>query len=390
MDVILPVYRSLKATRRCLDSVLADDQRPPGRIIVIDDASPEPELSAWLDGMARSGRIMLIRHARNAGFVASVNAGMREAAPHDVVLLNSDTEVPRGWLSRLAGHAYADPCIGTLSPFSNNASICSYPAPLGPRLSFGRTLAEIDAACRAANAGRAVPLPVTVGFCMYIRRTCLDETGPFDADTFGRGYDEENDFCLRASAKGWRHLLACDTFVYHQGSVSFASEWRELWLRNSRILLQRYPDYPALVAAHVQADEAGPCRFAATARLVRDAGLPAALVVAHRDLPPRAWRMQELLLTLDAGGATLAMPAEPAHPTVRLPPDRFEELAVLLRSFGVATLRVCRPPAPAPGLERLVAALGLPVVVAEPGYAGFHLRVRLPDQDTASTQRPSG
>ena len=58
---------------------------------------------------------------------------------------------------------------------------------------------------------------------MYIRRAALADVGLFDADAFGRGYGEENDFCLRASARGWRHLLACDTFVYHEGAVSFGA-----------------------------------------------------------------------------------------------------------------------------------------------------------------------
>ena len=58
---------------------------------------------------------------------------------------------------------------------------------------------------------------------MYIRRAALADVGLFDADAFGRGYGEENDFCLRASARGWRHLLACDTFVYHEGTVSFGA-----------------------------------------------------------------------------------------------------------------------------------------------------------------------
>ena len=41
---------------------------------------------------------------------------------------------------------------------------------------------------------------------MYIRRDCLDAVGPFDEAAFGRGYGEENDFCLRASHLGWRHV----------------------------------------------------------------------------------------------------------------------------------------------------------------------------------------
>ena len=78
-----------------------------------------------------------MRNRRNLGFVASVNIGIEAAGGHDVVLLNSDTEVPPGWLVRLAGHAYAAPRIASVSPFSNNATICGYPLDRGCSARFG-------------------------------------------------------------------------------------------------------------------------------------------------------------------------------------------------------------------------------------------------------------
>ena len=101
--------------------------------------------------------------------------------------------------ARLAGHAYATPRVASVSPFSNNATICGYPSIAGGPPAFGLGVAELDAACHAANAGRSVELPTTVGFCMYIRRAALTDIGLFDADTFGHGYGEENDFCVRAA-----------------------------------------------------------------------------------------------------------------------------------------------------------------------------------------------
>ena len=56
-----------------------------------------------------------------------------------------------------------------------------------------------------ANAGVAVDIPTAVGFCMYVRRECLLQTGLFREDLFAQGYGEENDFCLRA-----RHLGFAD------------------------------------------------------------------------------------------------------------------------------------------------------------------------------------
>ena len=229
VDVVVPVYRGLEETRRCLASVLANTGKPLGRIIVIDDLSPDPKLSAWLRALADKGCIHLVRNRRNLGFVASANRGMAEAGRYDVVLLNSDTEVPPGWLAWLSAQAYADRCIASVSPFSNNATIFGYPSNQANPLAFGMPPETMDAICRTVNTGRSVEVPTTLGFCMYIRRKALEQVGEFDAQRFGFGYGEENDFCLRATDLGWKHRFACDVFVYHQGSVSFGDRARALF-----------------------------------------------------------------------------------------------------------------------------------------------------------------
>lgn len=268
IDVIVPAYRGLSETRRCLESVLRARVRLRHEVVVIDDASPEPELSAWLRELAAGGRVTLLVHERNAGFVASVNEGMRLHADRDVLLLNSDTEVADGWLDRIAACAARDPKAGTVTPFSNNATICSYPlfAQSNP-LPAGATTAKLDAAFARANAGRAVEIPTAVGFCMFIARRCLAEVGPFDEEAFGRGYGEEVDFCMRAARAGWRHLLAADTFVYHQGEVSFGGGAQEIRDRAQAIVDARYPEFQPRVRAFLDADPPRESRERATAAL---------------------------------------------------------------------------------------------------------------------------
>ncbi len=116
---------------------------------------------------------------------------------------------------------------------------------------------------------------------MYIRRAALADVGLFDVEAFGRGYGEENDFCLRASARGWRHLLACDTFVYHEGSVSFGAATEAATQQAWMCLAERYPHYARLVAQHVKLDAAGPYRFALTMELFRRSGRPTILMLTH-------------------------------------------------------------------------------------------------------------
>lgn len=254
VDIVIPVYRSLGVTKRCVESVLAK-ARSEDRVILIDDASPEPELSSWCEQLAVDGRVTLLRNAENLGFVASVNRGMSEDSERDVVLLNSDTEVPSGWLERLQRCAYAADRVATATPFSNNATICSYPHFCqSSELPEGMSLAALDALFAEANAAGTQELPTCVGFCVYIRRDALDELGLFDEEAFGRGYGEENDFSRRAAARGWSNRLCADLFVYHQGGASFGDDSQALMAAGNARLLERFPDYPDIIADFVADD----------------------------------------------------------------------------------------------------------------------------------------
>jgi GT2 family glycosyltransferase/glycosyltransferase involved in cell wall biosynthesis len=351
VDVVIPVYRGLEETQRCLHAVLADRAAPLGRILVVEDRSPEADLIAWLQHLAKTGVITLLRNKRNLGFVASVNRGMAEAARNDVVLLNSDTEVPKGWLRRLAAQAYAQPRVASVSPFSNNATICGYPDDRGGAMAFGHDVATLDDLCQTVNAARSIAVPTTVGFCMYIRRAALDAVGAFNAERFREGYGEENDFCLRATAKGWTHRLACDSFVYHQGQVSFGDRRDQLAQRAQALLCEDFPDYPERVARHVQRGDVTPFRFALSAGLFRKAAVPVILMVSHDlgggvrrhiDMLVSRFHTRARMLLLEGTdrGARLSIPALPHHPTLTLPADRTDDLLTLLQSFNVSRVHI--------------------------------------------------
>ncbi|WMS42049.1 glycosyltransferase [Acuticoccus sp. MNP-M23] len=257
VNVVIPVYRSLPHVAATLESVLTSPCETPFECLVIDDCSPEPEVSALLRRLADSGHIRLLVNSSNQGFVTSVNIGMAQNTHRDVVLLNADVLVHPGWLDRVVAPLKDDPKIATVTPLSNNATIASYPNfAVDNNFELEVSSAVIDRLAFEANGNKVVDVPTGIGFCMAIRRSVLEEVGDFDAVTFGLGYGEEGDFCMRALKAGMRNVLATGVFVKHYGSTSFGPGASERSERAQAKLAAKHPDYPNRVSRHLNADPA--------------------------------------------------------------------------------------------------------------------------------------
>jgi GT2 family glycosyltransferase len=244
-DVIVPVYRDSDMTVRCLESVLNHSGAALRSLIVVDDASPDPEMPDALARIARADpRVRVLRNEVNAGFILTCNRGLAERQG-DAVLLNSDTLVTPGWLAELADVVHAHPSTACASPLSNSATIFSVPN-FGADTSVDRVDASV---VRSACAGlpRSTEMPTCHGFCLYLRNEALDAIGALDP-IFSPGYNEENDWVMRARALGFVAKRANHAFVYHLGNQSFGGKRLELEERNARILAQRHPRYRPEVA----------------------------------------------------------------------------------------------------------------------------------------------
>jgi glycosyltransferase involved in cell wall biosynthesis/GT2 family glycosyltransferase len=274
VDVIIPVRAAGAVFRRCAASLARHDDAARHRLIVVLDGPADEETTSAL-GELRAADIepVILAHESPLGFVASANRGMA-SSDRDVVLLNSDTQVTDRWLTKMRAAAYADEQTATVTPFSNNATICSLPQFLHENtLPAGWTLDALAARVEQVSRREYPVLPTGVGVCLYIKRHVLSVLGLF-SDTFGAGYGEEVDFCLRATARGYRHVLDDATFIYHEGSRSFGASRRGRVRQAHRLIDARYPTYQQDVHAFIQRD---PLR-AARERVV------SALT------PPRAWR----------------------------------------------------------------------------------------------------
>ena len=260
VTIVMPVHNGGNTALACLTSVLATIPTE-ARVIVVDDGSSDPAVIAGLNGLLRRRAIRLIRNPAPLGFPAAANAGIRAASGRDIVLLNSDTLVPPGWLGRLRAAAYSSPGIGTVSPFSNHAGIAGYPGRSGATpVPDQATTDRLDRLAERANGGSTTDIPVAAGFCLYLRRDCLNVTGAFRADLFAGGHGEKSDFCLRARRLGWRNVALTGLFAGHleasprSEGAPIDNAAKHLQERNGRIVEQLHPGHDALIARFVAGD----------------------------------------------------------------------------------------------------------------------------------------
>ncbi|WP_424135258.1 glycosyltransferase, partial [Roseomonas chloroacetimidivorans] len=245
--VIVPIYNAAAELDRCIAS-LVHHTTGPARLFLLDDASPQPEVAATLERWQGTPGIEIRRNPENLGFTRTVNRGIGLTAPHeDVVLLNSDTMVGPGWLDGLRMAARSGPRTGTATPVSDNAGAFSVPEinaanPMPPWFSVD----EMARLVRGTSLSLYPAVPTGHGFCLYLRRECLDAVGCFDEAAFPRGYGEENDFCMRAAWAGFENVVDDRTFVWHQRSASFGEEKTALNAAGRSVLAERYPEYRTL------------------------------------------------------------------------------------------------------------------------------------------------
>jgi GT2 family glycosyltransferase len=397
--VVIPVHDGAQVATACLTSVLASVSADT-RVVVVDDGSSDTALIATLDDLARSRKIRLLRQPNALGFPASANAGILAANGRDVVLLNSDTVVPRGWLDRIRAAAYSARDIGTVTPFSNDATILSYPGEAGtnPRPDQAAT-DRLDRLARQANGGHVVDIPVGVGFCLYLRRDCLNSVGLFRAEIFAQGYGEENDFCLRARRLGWRHVALTGLFVGHHGGTSFGTHASHLRARNARIIEHIHPGHDLLIARFIAQDPLADARRRIDRLRWRASG--------------RSWNQAVVLITHNDGGGVELRLAQAARthvaagrrPIVLRPAKRADGALAITVHEGIASdlpnliycmprelpallrlLRSAKPDCvevhhlldhPQQAVHDLVDSLGIPYDVHIHDYAWFCPRVSL-------------
>jgi GT2 family glycosyltransferase len=284
VHVVVPVFRNFALVQACLQSVIHSlpHNATPTQLTVVNDASPEPALVQWLEALQRTQQITLITNHHNLGFIETCNRAMRQCAQGHVLLLNADTLVNGDWVDRMTASLHQAPDIASVTPWSNNGEVTSFPA-IGKAASPPNVeqLARINAiatSIRASGASADVEIPTACGFAMLMRRQAIDAIGLLDGVGLLRGYSEEVDWCLRATAAGYRHLAATAVFVAHAGKASFGYEKHLRVAQNRAVIAARYPHFYDQYNHFLRTDPLSQARQALTDGLHHE----------HMDWPPAA------------------------------------------------------------------------------------------------------
>ena len=243
VDIIICVHNALDDVKRCLNSVLRYTN-PPYSLILVDDGSSD-ETKVYLSAFCVAQGATLIRNDIAKGYTFAANQGLRNSNGDYVVLLNSDTIVTLDWIDRMVQCVESNPAIGLVGPLSNTASWQSI-----PKLeedgdwannSLPESISISDMGLLVAKySSRLYPrISFLNGFCLLIKREVINHIGYFDEETFGRGYGEENDYCLRARKSGWDLAVADDAYIYHAQSRSYSHERRKMLCEQAGIALAK-------------------------------------------------------------------------------------------------------------------------------------------------------
>jgi GT2 family glycosyltransferase len=209
-SVVLLTHDNLAFNRLCLASVFENTDYPNYELLVVDNASTDGTVEELRRLSALLPHMRLIENDHNAGFGPGNNQGLAAATGDLFVLLNNDTIVPRGWLTRLARHL-EDRRVGLLGPATNrtcNEAQLDIPY---------QTYAEFQAVARL-QAGRQererLPIRMLAMFCCAFRRETYERLGPLD-ERYEVGMFEDEDYALRAKEAGLAVVWTPEVYVHH-------------------------------------------------------------------------------------------------------------------------------------------------------------------------------
>jgi hypothetical protein len=265
---ILPLRNAAAAVDASLDSF---DRYLPGAVEVwlLADEGLDPRVETLVGNWLETTRLRanMRRAAGIAGPLRACQAAM-SATEHDVLLLQPGARLAGDAARYLREAMQGDACAATLSPWSNDAEVLSYPR-FGEANPLPTNADELAEAAAGLPACVDVALPAAVGGGIAFRIDAWRRLGGFDIDTYSTLMAAIGDYSRRAAAMGWRNAFCPRVFLPYAAAEPLSATGEDL-----QRLFARWPDH-----------------YERTARFMLDD-------------PMRAWRerLTQSLADLDAQG----------------------------------------------------------------------------------------
>ncbi|HSX58184.1 MAG TPA: glycosyltransferase, partial [Candidatus Saccharimonadales bacterium] len=213
VSIIIPTYNDFSLTKACIDSIKQTTDLNFVEIVVSDDGS-EKKIQDQLKDL----NVKLVLSKQNGGYAKAVNLGFSKTQNTDVILLNNDTLVKKGWLEAMQYWAYSNEAIGIVGPklIYPDQTIQwagTYRNDLEPQW-FDHYFRNQPADLPSSEV--SYPVLAATGACMYIKRTVIDKIGILD-----EGYQmafEDVDYSLKAWEAGFRVVYCPKALVVHYES----------------------------------------------------------------------------------------------------------------------------------------------------------------------------
>lgn len=248
--IVILSWNGASMLRRYLPSVVAHTPEAMARIIVADNGSTDDSLDLLRQEFPSVGVIAL---SRNYGFAEGYNQALRQlGSDFDLyLLLNSDVEVPEGWLSPLLDYMAAHPDVAACQPklrahhtpthFEYAGGAGGFIDALGYPFCRGRIFDTVEA--DLGQYDNVCDVFWATGAALLIRSARYWEVGGLDGRFFA--HQEEIDLCWRLRSRGHRIVCVPQSVVYHLGGGTLHKENpRKTFLNFRNNLLLLYKNLP--------------------------------------------------------------------------------------------------------------------------------------------------